>query len=124
VTHSTHPVLFYSARVLALLWAAFWTWFGFASGIAEGLPPRGVLIHTAVPGLFFALLVVVAWRWQTPGGILLVAAGLFVGVAYPILFRRMPLLTIVLTLLTMAVPPLVAGILLLVEGWSSKPRPA
>jgi len=124
VTHSTHPLLFYSARVLAVSWALFWIWFGLASGIAEGLPPRGVLIHTAVPGLFFALLVVVAWRWKTPGGILLVLASLFVFVAYPTLFRRLPPLVIFLTLLTMAVPPLVAGILLLLDGWLSKTRPA
>ena len=124
MTHSTHPVLFYSARVLAVLWAAFWIWFGLASGIAEGLPPRGVLIHTAVPGLFFALLVVVAWRWETLGGILLVAASLFVFVVYPMLFRRLPPLVIFLTLLTMAVPPLVAGILLLLDSWLSKTRPA
>lgn len=124
MTHSTHPVLFYSARVLAVSWALFWTWFGFGSGIAEGLTPGGVVIHTAVPGLFFALLVVVAWRWKTTGGILLVLAGLFVFVVYPILFHRLPSLTIFLTLLTMAVPPLVAGILLLMDGRSSKPRPA
>jgi hypothetical protein len=124
VTQSTHPVLFCSARVLAVSWALFWVWLGFASGIAEGETVRGVVVHTAVPGLFFALLVVVAWRWQTLGGVLLVLAGLFAFVVYPILFHRLPPLTIFLTLLTMAVPPLVAGILLLMDGWLSKPRPA
>ena len=102
-----------AARVLAILWAGFWIWFGLASGIAEKLTPGGVLLHTAVPGLFFVLLLVVAWRWEAVGGALLVLIGLLMAVAYPILFRRLPALTIFLTDLTLALPPLVAGVLFL-----------
>ena len=117
---SAYPALLYSARVLAMLWAAFWTWFGLASGIAEGLSPAGVLVHTAVPGLFFVLLLVVAWRWEALGGILLVLASLFMAVAYPLVFRRMPLSTTIFVLLTMAVPPLLAGILFLAHWWLNR----
>jgi hypothetical protein len=121
MTNSTHLALLYSARALAVAWAVFWTWFGLASGIAEGLSLGGVLVHTAVPGLFFAVLAGVAWRWKTLGGILLTVAGVAVGVAYVILFGRKPAITVFLTLLTMAVPPIVAGILLLAHCQSSKP---
>jgi hypothetical protein len=119
---STHPALLYSARILAMLWAAFWTWFGLASGIAEGLGPAGILVHTAVPGLFFVLLLLVAWRWQAVGGILLVLASLSIAVAYPLVFRRMPLPTTIFVLLTMAVPPLLAGILFLAHWRLNKSK--
>jgi hypothetical protein len=118
---STHPALLYSARILAMLWAAFWTWFGLASGIAEGLGPAGVLMHT-VPFLPFVLLLLVAWRWEAAGGILLVLAGLFIAVAYPLVFRRMPLPTTIFVLLTMAVPPLLAGILFLAHWRLNKSK--
>ena len=118
---STHPALLYSARILAMLWAAFWTWFGLASGIAEGLSPAGVLVHNAVPGLFFVLLLLVAWRWEPVGGILLVLAGLFIAVAYPLAFRK-PLGITIPTLLTMALPPLLGGILFLEHWWLNKSK--
>ncbi len=124
MTNSSHHALLYSARALAVAWAVFWTWFGLASGIAEGLSLGGVLVHTAVPGLFFAVLAAVAWRWKTLGGILLAVAGVGVGVAFVILFGRQSAIAIFLTLLTMALPPIVAGILLLVDCRSSQPRPA
>jgi len=119
---STYPALLYSARVLAMLWAAFWTWFGLASGIAEGLSPAGVLVHTAVPGLFFVLLLLVAWRWEPLGGILLVLAGLLIAVAYPLVFRGKPLPMTISVLLTMALPALLAGILFLAHWWLNKSR--
>ncbi|MCE5307102.1 MAG: hypothetical protein LLG20_05630 [Acidobacteriales bacterium] len=108
---SEWPLL--ASRILMILWAGFWTWFGLASGIGERLQPIGVLIHTAVPGLFFGLLVLIAWRWPTVGGFVLLAAGVAVSIAYPILFARMPSATRNFVLLTMAAPPLVCGILLL-----------
>jgi len=102
-------------RILMILWAGFWTWFGLASGIAERLQPIGVLIHTAVPGLFFGLLVLIAWRWPTAGGFVLLAAGVAVSIAYLIMFSRVPAATRNFVLLTMAVPPLVCGVLLLLR---------
>ena len=114
----------YAARGLAILWAGFWIWFGFASGLAEGLTPRGVLVHTAVPGLFFLVFVAVAWRWEAVGGALLVLVSILIAIAYPMLFRRLPALTIFLTDLTLALPPLVAGVLFLLHWWWGKLRPA
>lgn len=99
-----------AARGVALLWAGFWVFFGLASGIGEGLDWVGVLIHTAVPGLIFLALALLAWYREEIGGALLVIVGLVVLVWYPIdtadTFR---LSTIVMVLLTMALPPLLAG---------------
>ena len=39
---------------LTVLWAAFWTWFGLASGLGDRLSVRGVLLHAAAPGLLVA----------------------------------------------------------------------
>jgi hypothetical protein len=58
----------------------------------------------------------VAWRWEGIGGALLVLVGIAVLVAYPLLGRRMPPATILSVLATLALPPLVAGILLLTRG--------
>jgi hypothetical protein len=58
----------------------------------------------------------VAWRWPVAGGLLLLAEGLFVAVAYPLTFgRRFPIFTTIMVWLTMALPPAMAGALLLVD---------
>jgi hypothetical protein len=103
--------MLYSARFLVLAWALFWIWFGLASGVGEGLNATGVLIHGALPGLIFLTLALLAWRWHHVGAFLLVAASLAIAVGYPILAQRFPASTILLVVLTMAVPPFVAGLL-------------
>jgi hypothetical protein len=107
----------YAARALALLWGAFWTWFGLASGIGEGLDPAGIFFHAALPGLVFLATAGLAWRWETIGGVALVLEGLLVMVAYPLMVHgRFPLATILFVELTMALPPLAAGVLFLLGG--------
>ena len=124
------------ARFLALLWAGWWLFFGLASGLGEeiiglmrdqpllqdlsGLHVGPVLLRAAWPGLVFLLSVVVAWRWETIGGALLVFEGLLVLVAYPLMtYRHMLPVTILFVVLTMALPPLVAGALFLASRRAS-----
>jgi len=103
------------ARVLSLLCGAWWTFFGVASGLAEGLDPVGILIHAAVPGLILLISALIAWRWERVGGALLALEGLVVLVGYPLLVRgRFPISTVVFMLLTMAAPLLIPGLLFLV----------
>jgi hypothetical protein len=114
-------------RSIAFHWAAFWLWFGLASGIGEDLSPLGVLIHAAAPGLVFLASALVAWQWQKVGGWLLVAWSVVVLVGYPIMVSDNPhfgLRTITFIYATMAVPPLLAGWLLLrtVNSGSVHPR--
>jgi len=104
----------YAGLGLAWLWAGWWVSFGLASGIGERLSPAGVALHAAVPGLLFVVPAVVAFWWPGLGGALLALEGLVVLVGYPLWARRrFPPATILSMLLTMALPPLVAGALLL-----------
>lgn len=111
-----------AARAIAVLWVAFWIWFGLASGFAERLDPRGILIHTAVPGFVFAALAGIAWKWKRTGGYLLIAVGALVAIAYPILFHRLPLAMQIPTELSLALPPLIAGMLFL-KDWRMRTAP-
>ena len=64
-----------------------------------------------------------ASRWRTSCAALLIAEGLFVAVAYPLTFgRRFPIFTTIMVWLTMALPPLVAGVLLLLDRRGSRAR--
>ena len=69
-----------------------------------------MLLHAALPGLVFLASALVAWRWEPLGGALLLVEGMFVLVAYPfIAYRHFSASTILFVLVTMALPPLMAG---------------
>lgn len=113
----------YIARALALIWAGWWAFFGPASALVEGLDRVGVLIHTAMPGLVFLVSAIIAWKWETVGGVLLVLEGIMVLIAHAAMtYGRFPLLTIIFVLLAMALPPWVAGILFLANWRRSEGR--
>jgi hypothetical protein len=107
--------LCYSARALALIWACWWTLFGLLAGMGEGYNLLGILRHAAVPGLVFLVAAVFAWRWEAIGGVLLLLAGL--GTLVVFWFAHTPE-----GLLTLTLPPLVAG-LLLIASWLRARRP-
>jgi hypothetical protein len=101
------------ARALALLWAGFWIFFFVAEGWAWHSPWRAMAFWAGV-GLAFMILALVPWRWETSGGVLLVVAGILIGVAYTIWSTpRVPFTSRAITALVFSVPPLIAGILLL-----------
>lgn len=99
---------------LALAVAVFWLWFGLASAASERLGWGNAVAHLLVPGGAFAAIAAIAWRWRVAGAILMIAAGATIFVGYPIVFGEFfPTSTIVFVLLTMAAPPVAAGVLLL-----------
>jgi hypothetical protein len=103
------------ARILALLWAGFWAFFFVAESWAWNTP-IAVALPWAGVGLLFLLLALLPWRWQFAGGILLAIAGLLTGAAYALLGPpQLPLASRLLTVGALALPPLAAGILLLVD---------
>lgn len=107
-----------AALIIGLIWAGFWTWFGLASGISEGLDVIGVIIHTSMPGLFFFITIAVAWKRGVVGGILLIFLGLVVAIGYPLMVvGKFPATTIVAVLITMALPPLMSGALFWKASW-------
>lgn len=101
------------ALLLAALWAGWWVFFGLSSALAEEIGVGAVLLHTTIPGVVFLLCVWVAWRWPRPGSRLLQGVGLLVVIFYPILAAgSIPIAGILFVLLTMALPPLIAGLVL------------
>jgi hypothetical protein len=104
------------AWALIALVTAFWLWFGIASAVAERLGALNWIGHIVVPGGVLVVTALVAWRWPIVGASVLIAEGLFVAIAYPLTFgRRFPLFTTVMVWLTMALPAMIAGVLLLVD---------
>lgn len=111
----------YAARALALLWAGFWIFFAVASSIVEP-PPTGMVVRIAATGLLFLMLAVLPWRWEAAGGVLLVLTGLFFAVAYPMAYSHLPLATRLMTVITLAGPPLVSGVLFLLHSRAAAGR--
>lgn len=106
-----------AALILAALVTAFWLWFGIASATVEQLGWYNWVAHILTPGGILLVTVLLAWKWEALGGTLLAIEGIIVGIGYPILTRgRFPVTTVILMLLTLALPPLAAGIMLLVDA--------
>lgn len=102
---------------LAGLCTAFWLWFGIASAIVERLGPASSIMHVVLPGGILLVTILLAWKWEVLGGTLLALEGLIVAIGYPILARgRFPVATVVLMVLTLALPPVVAGLLLVADA--------
>jgi hypothetical protein len=107
--HHTRTIV----RGLTLLWASWWMFFGLSSGFTEGLALAKVLLHAAVPGLIFLLTAMIAWRWERLGARLLLLEGLLVFAFYPVItWGAVSLASVLFVILTMALPPLLAGTLL------------
>lgn len=114
--------------IVGLVWASLWTIFVGASVFSEGFGPitpeaigASVILSLGVLTLWLGL--VIAWKRELIGGILLIAAGLLVLTGYPIVAAgRIEPVGILLIVLTMGLPPLVAGLLFLLswkEEWRS-----
>ncbi len=98
------------ARVLACLWCGYWALFGIGSGLGEG--GTNIIFHLVFPTLIFVVLLFVFWRWERVGSIVMILLGLIVAVGYPLTVgRRFPVKTSIFMVLTMALPPLLAGLL-------------
>jgi hypothetical protein len=101
------------ARMLALLWAVFWLCFFVVESLVWRTPAL-VAASWAGVGLLFVTLALLPWRKEGTGGLLLVVAGLLIGVAYVIWAPPgLPLASRVITTVVFSAPPLVAGILFL-----------
>jgi hypothetical protein len=104
------------AGVLIVFVGVFWLWFGIATAIGERLGPANWVLHVFMPGGTFAIIGLLARRWRRPAAIALIAIGAFVAIAYPMVYVEFfTASAVALVVATMAVPPLVAGILLLLS---------
>ena len=106
------------ARILMIIAIVFWLWFGIGSAYVERAGPVNGLMHILVPGGIFMLTAPVGWRWERIGGALFVSEGIvalgFIVRAF--LWGRFTASTLTLMCLTLAIPPLAAGILFLLCG--------
>jgi hypothetical protein len=100
-------------RILVTAWAVFWLWFGVASGIHEGLPWRRVALYALRPGLIFIAIALIVWFWPRFGAMLLIVTGFVLAGWYGVYFGHMPTSTKLFVLSTMALPPLLGGLILL-----------
>lgn len=109
--------LCYAARIIGLAWASFWLFFGIASSIGENLQLTGMVMHVLFPGVIFLGIALLAWRWETHGAVLFIAIGVIAMALYPVVFGgRFSFSTVIFVELTMALPPIIAGILLLIHS--------
>jgi len=107
------------ARIIAALWFGWWAFFGIASGLAEG--GGNLIFHLIFPILIFAVLLLVVWRWELVECILMILLGLIVAIAYPLpIGQNFPTTTSIFMELTMALPPLLAGLLLIAARRKSR----
>lgn len=89
------------------VWAAWWAFFAFAQRPPLGIASGVALVLFAIPLL--------AWRWRGPGGVVLVAEALTL-LAWVIWYLHNPPLSTLFLGLTLVLPPLLAGVLLIVDG--------
>ncbi len=104
-----------TARVLMIIAMVFWLWFGIGSSYAGRAGPLTRLLHMPVPGGVFILSMLLSWRWEGIGGALLVLRGI-VALGFIVQgFLRGTFTTSnpILMCLTLALPPLAAGVLFL-----------
>lgn len=110
----------WAGRILALAVAVFWLWWGVGSAYVEGFTLGSLLAHSA-PGLLILIATLVAWKWEMIGGGLLVGVAVLVTAfllwaisraGYQGASRQMA----ASVWLTMALPPLLAGLLLLLSA--------
>jgi hypothetical protein len=107
------------ALILMIVAAVFWLWFGIGSAFVERLGLMNWVLHILVPCGAFVLSTLLALRRPQIGGALLAFEGLL---ALFFVLRNMaasgsyPLSTVVLMCLTLALPPLAAGVLFMAQA--------
>jgi len=105
----------YLARAFALLWAGFWMFFFLAESLVWHTPLGRMTIWVAV-GVAFAIIALMAWRWEVAGGLALMVVGVLAALAYGIFGPlEVSVSTRVTALLSFGIPPVTAGALFLMH---------
>ncbi len=110
-----------AARCILFAWAAFWVWFGLASGLSQHLPPLGLAFHVAAPALVFAMIALLAVRHERAAGWLLIAIALAILFEYNELMGHRGAFFVLQAGSILSGPPLVAGVLFLRSGREQVP---
>jgi hypothetical protein len=108
-----------AARLLAFLWAAWWTFYVWADVGGNSIASSGSGIATVLSLLLIGT-ASVAWQWERSGAVLLLIEGLLGLIGFPLLALPTPAPTLVFLLLIIAAPPLLAGATLLYTSWAAR----
>ncbi|MFN8006444.1 MAG: hypothetical protein U0V70_05355 [Terriglobia bacterium] len=115
-------LMFRGARLISNVWAASWISFGLASGISQGLTSVRVAFDLTASGIFFALLQWLTQKRTELGGVLLFLFGLTLAVCLPIFSNHPHGSGFTFVALTLSLPPLVAGLMVMADCHSKKLR--
>jgi len=89
--------------------------FGVASFLSEPFSANALIV-IIVFCLIFALSAGIPWFWESVGSFVLLIEGGLVMIVYPLVtWGHMPFITIAFVLATMALPPVISGVLLLIS---------
>lgn len=102
------------AKVLALLWGIWWVYFGYSTGMTENMDSIGVLVRIFMPGGIFLISALFVFKSGYTAPILLILEGVFAFIVYAILsLGQYSLSTFIFIFVTMILPPVLAGSMLL-----------
>jgi len=101
----------YAARALAALWAGWWTFFVWMTVASEGFSTAGLTVALCL-GVLFLGSAAIAWRWERLASLLLLVEGLVVLIGYAQVAQGLPQSTVVLVIVSLALPPLLAALFL------------
>ncbi|MDX1930997.1 MAG: hypothetical protein SFU56_00175 [Capsulimonadales bacterium] len=113
------------ARFLLVAWSGWWTFFVLASALNDPgstAPLWQGLSAAALGTLLFAGSGFFAWRWPRPGAYLMIVEGAALTFLHVAFFHN-PLPTRIFLIATMALPPLIVGLLFLFLQERSRKRP-
>jgi hypothetical protein len=106
--------LIYAGRAVSLLWGGFWLFFAIASAVDDSAHLLVGLVYAfGLGGVVFGT-ACAAWKWPRVGGMALVAEGLLTGSLMASgTLRQNSLYNTVFLLATLVLPPVAAGLMLL-----------
>jgi hypothetical protein len=110
------------AWILVIVAIVFWLWFGIGSAMVEEGGWFNWLMHILIPGGIFILSALITLRWQRVGGAVLSIMGVTAIAMSLIGFIRgaTALATMIMMLLTLSFPPLISGMLFLLDARKAK----
>ncbi len=102
------------AKTLMVLWAGFWTFFVFASSLSEPSAMGMKLMICSIGTLFFVGTTVLVFASNHIGGVMAGTEGIIL-TALNYTYLHNPAGTELFLLFTLCLPPLVSGLLLILE---------
>ncbi|MBN2543629.1 hypothetical protein JXI42_12255 [bacterium] len=114
-------IMRYAARGLIILWAIWWIFFGVVTIFSEPLELSSILIGIGII-IIFSFSAVCPWFWERLAAIILLVEGIIILIGYPIIAFGLPVLTIISMEISLALPPLLTGMLFYVLSKTVKRR--